>query len=164
MLKRISCIAIFLSLLLVSTPSHADETTINGYVNLTYTNPIKLKSSGCQNVAFPYITDDSLARENTVFLIQLVHKTKKIIYGGTVWFSSLTSKGADALPAMSRIGTLQMKICRKPWSSGVGSNKINYPGVTPGSYRLYFAAGNVDPLTGGPSGSKIELIKPVSIN
>jgi hypothetical protein len=151
-------------ILLGSTPAaHAADVTIEGFANLTYDNPVKLKKTGCQDLKFSYVTDDNLARENTVFLVQLVHKSKKLIYGGAVWFSTFTSKGPDALPSMSRIGTLKIKICRTAWTMGTGVNKEKLPAVAPGTYRLYFAGGYVDPETGVKTGDKVEVYRTLKI-
>lgn len=143
--------------------ANAADVTIDGFSNITYEDTVKLKATGCQNIKFSYFTDDALARENTVFLVQLVHKSKKIVYGGAAWFSTFTSMGPDALPSMSRIGTLSMKVCRSAWALGKGVNKQKYPAVTPGTYRLYFAGGFVDPESGAKTGDKIEVYKKLKL-
>jgi hypothetical protein len=143
--------------------AYAADVTIEGFASLTYEDPVKLKTTGCQDIKFSYVTDDNLARENTVFLVQLVHKSKKIIYGGAVWFSTFTSKGPDALPSMSRIGTLKIKICRNAWTMGTGASKEKLPAVVPGTYRLYFAGGYVDPETGTKTGDKVEVYRMLKI-
>jgi hypothetical protein len=71
--------------------------------------------------------------------------------------------GEDALPAMPRIGTLKIKLCRNAWIAGTGTNQQRYPAVNPGKYRLYFAGGFVDPETGGPTGEKIEIFKSLKL-
>ena len=144
--------------------AQAADVTIEGFATLTYQDPIKLKASGCQELRFSYITEDDLARENTVFLVQLVHKSKKLIYGGAVWFSEITSRGPDALPSMSRIGILKLKVCRNSWVMGTGALKEKFPAVTPGSYRLYFAGGYVDPETGAKTGDKVEVNKTLRLS
>lgn len=148
-----------------SMPSaHATDVTIEGFATLTYQDPIKLKTSGCQDLKFSYITEDDLARENTVFLVQLVHKSKKLTYGGAVWFSEITSRGPDVLPSMSRIGVLKLKVCRNSWVMGTGALKEKFPAVIPGSYRLYFAGGYVDPETGAKTGDKVEVYKTLKLS
>ena len=144
--------------------AHAADVTIEGFANLNYEDSVKLKKTGCQDLPFPYMTDDNLVRENTVFLVQLVHKSKKIVYGSAVWFSKVTSKGPDALPSMSRIGTLKIKICRKAWTTGTGANKEKFPAVIPGTYMLYFAGGYVDPETGMKTGDKVEVYKTLKLS
>ena len=163
-MKKILISLLVVGLSLGPTQAHADDVTIPGFADINYSNPVKLKSSGCQDLKFSYVTDDTLARENTVFLVQLVHKSKKIVYGGAVWFSAMTYKGPDALPSMSRIGTLKIKVCRKAWVMGTGSNQEKFPAVTPGTYRLYFAGGTMDPETGAKSGDKVEVIKTLVLN
>jgi len=155
---------IFVFLLGSMPAAHAADVKIEGFANLTYEDLVKLKAKGCQDLKFSYVTDDNLARENTVFLVQLVHKSKKLIYGGAVWFSTTTYKGPDALPPMSRIGTLTIKICRKAWEMGTGSKKEKFPAVNPGTYRLYFAGGNLNPDTGAKSGDKVEVTKTLVLN
>jgi hypothetical protein len=145
-------------------PAHAAEVTIEGFATLTYQDQVKLKVSGCQDLRFSYTTEEDLARENTVFLVQLVHKSKKQIYGGAVWFSEFTSKGPDALPSMSRIGTLKIKVCRNSWVMGAGALKEKFPAVSPGSYRLYFAGGYVDPETGAKTGDKVEVFRTLKLS
>ena len=162
--KKILIGILVVGLSLGTLPAHADDVTIPGFADLNYSNPVKLKSSGCQELKFSYITDDNLARESTVFLVELVHKSKKIIYGGAVWFSAMTYKGPDALPSMSRIGNLKIKVCRKAWVMGSGSNQEKFPAVNPGTYRLYFAGGNMDPDTGAKSGDKVEVTKTLVLN
>ena len=156
----------FLIMLVISSTTNiakAANLTIPGFAEINYQSSVKLKPKGCQNLKFSYVTDDNLARENTVFLVQLVHKTKKIVYGGAVWFSAFTSKGPDALPAMPRIGTLQIKICRNAWTAGTDANQQKYPAVIPGTYRLYFAGGYVDPETGEKTGEKIEELRQIKL-
>lgn len=155
---------IFVILLSYTPAAHAADVTIEGFANITYEDSVKLKKTGCQDLTFPYMTDDNLVRENTVFLVQLVHKSKKIIYGSAVWFSKVTSKGIDALPSMSRIGTLKIKICRTAWTMGAGANKERLPAVTPGTYRLYFAGGYLDPETGMKTGDKVEVYKTLRLS
>jgi hypothetical protein len=152
-----------LSLILGVSPAKADDVTIPGFAVLSYSKIIKLKAKGCQEMKFEYTTEENLPRENTVFLVQLVHKTKKIVYGGTAWFSTFTYMGEDSLPAMPRIGTLKMKLCRNGWIAGSGPNQQKYPAVNPGKYRLYFVGGFVDPETGGPIGDKIEIFKSLKL-
>jgi hypothetical protein len=143
--------------------AHGAEVKIEGFANLTYEDSVRLNTARCQDLKFSYVTEDDLARENTVFLVQLVHKSKKLIYGGAVWFSKFTSDGPDALPAMSRIGTLKIKVCRNSWSLGTGENKEKFPAVKPGTYRLYFAGGYVDPESGEKTGDKVEVFRTLKL-
>jgi hypothetical protein len=162
-MRKVLLTFLILVLIFPASPASAEKITIPGFTEISYDNLVKLKSKGCQELKFSYVTDDNLARENTVFLVQLAHKTKKIVYGGAAWFSTFTSKGPDALPAMPRIGVLKMKICRNSWIAGTGANQQRYPAVNPGTYRLYFAGGFVDPDTGAKTGDKIEVIKKIRL-
>jgi len=154
-----------LVILLSHTPAaHAADVRIEGFANLSYVDSVKLKKTGCQDLTFSYMTDDDLARENTVFLVQLVHNSKKTIYGSAVWFSKITSKGPEALPPMSRIGTLKIKICRTAWTMGTGANKEKLPAIGTGTYRLYFAGGYLDPETGLKTGDKVEVYKTLKLS
>lgn len=163
-MRRVIALALIFSLITPYSHAIAAETTIPGFATINYPNTVKLKKSGCQDLNFEYETDDSLSRENTVFLIQIIHTSKKVIYGDGAWYSTLTSRGPEALMAMSRIGTVPMKVCRKPWLSGKGVNQVKVPGINPGTYRLYFAGVYVDPVTGGKLGEKIEVMKTIKFS
>ena len=162
-MKTLRVIILSISLVLFPTQAFADNASIEGFADISYQNPIKLKATGCQNLQFSYMTNDSLARENTVFLMQLVHKSKKIVYGGAAWFSTLTSSGPDPLPSMPRIGKLKMKVCRNAWASSPEIKGISYQGVNPGQYRIYFVGGYVDPVTGAKTGDKVEIFRTVNL-
>ena len=162
-MRKVLLAFLILVLTFPTSSASAENITIPGFAEISYDNVTKLKTKGCQELKFSYVTDDNLARENTVFLVQLVHKSKKIVYGGAVWFSTFTSRGSDALPAMPRIGVLKIKICRNAWIAGAGANQQKYPAVNPGTYRLYFAGGFVDPDTGAKTGDKIEVIKQIRL-
>lgn len=116
------------------------NTVLPGFAELTYPDSIKLKKKGCQEIKFFYVVDENLPLVNTAFIIQLVHKTKKIIYGYSYWFSDLST--SDGLPSMSRIGTIPMKICRNNWEVKSKNATTKYVGVKPGLYDLYFAFGS----------------------
>ena len=163
-MKRIGLLVCLILSTTVIPYANADEVVIQGFATLDYPTKVKLRTSGCQTISISYVTDDNLARENSVFLVQLVHKSKKVFFSGATWFSNITSYGPDALPAMSRIGTLNLKICRKPWVMGTGPNKEKIPAVTPGLYRLYFAGGYVDADTGEKIGEKIEVTKSIKLS
>jgi hypothetical protein len=47
---------------------------------------------------------------------------------------------------------------------GTGALKEKFPAVTPGSYRLYFAGGYVDPETGAKTGDKVEVNKTLRLS
>lgn len=138
-----TCVLILNAYLTIEQANAATKTTVlPGFASLTYSNSIKLKSKGCQEIEFAYVVDESLPLENTVFIVQLIHKTKKQIYGYSYWFSDIST--TDGLPSMSRIGTLPMKICRNNWVVKAKSETMRYLGVKPGSYKLYFAFGFYD--------------------
>jgi hypothetical protein len=111
-----------------------------GFADLTYPDSIKLKKKGCQEIKFSYVIDENLSLVNTAFIIQLVHKTKKIMYGYGYWFSDVST--SDGLPSMSRIGAIPMKICRNNWEVKSKNEITKYVGVKPGLYDLYFAFGS----------------------
>jgi hypothetical protein len=137
------------------------ETIIPGYATVSHPSTVILKSKGCQNINFEYIVDEELPLENTLWLVQIVHATKNIIYGGNSWFSNLTYLGDEALPSLPRAGVRTAKVCRTTWVEGKGTNKVSVPGVKPGKYRLYFAGVMVDPTTGKKLGEKTEVFKSI---
>ena len=150
-----------LLILVIITPiesASAEETTIPGFVTLTYPNLVKLKKTGCQEIPVHYVTDENLARENTVFFVAITPFTSRQTFGYAAWFSTQTYRGTNALPPMARIGTLKVKVCRSPFLySGNATKKT--PGINPGTYRLYFDAGYLDAQTGDLVGEKIEIAK-----
>jgi hypothetical protein len=162
-MKKIIFGLIFILFTLHLPAAQASDATIQGFVSITYDDPVKLKKTGCQELNFSYMTEDALARENTVFVIQLIHKSKKILFGGTAWFSKFTSNGPEALPSMPRIGNLKIKVCRTPWLMGSGANAMKVSAIKPGKYRLYFAGGYVDPETGEKTGEKVEIYKTLKV-
>lgn len=149
--------SIFLSTM---TPASADQVTLNGFSTFTYPGAVKLKKSGCQEIPIGYVTDEKLPREDTAFLIVITPKSNKKAYGLVAWFSTLTYMGENAMPANSRIGTLKIKVCRKPWLYSSKATKLT-PAITPGTYRIFFDGSFVDPITGGLVGEKIEIIRTI---
>ena len=135
--------------------AHAEEITIEGYVTINYPATVKLNKTGCQNIAFKYVTDENLPRENSVFLVAITPNDSKRVYGYAAWISTLTYMGDQALPPMARIGVLQVKICRKAFMYSSKSTKLTLASK-PGTYTIYFNAGTYDE-TGSLSGEKIEL-------
>lgn len=159
-------LAVIISFMLFSSYSSAfaagfSETVIPGYVSVKYSSQIKLKMSGCQNINFDYLIDENLPLENTVWLVQIVHLTKKQIFGGTAWFSVLTYKGEDATPSLPRVGKRVAKVCRNKWTQTSSDSKENFLGIKPGKYRLYFAGVTLDPVTGEMLGEKTEFFKSI---
>lgn len=151
-----------MSVSLVPT-AYADEVTIEGFATLNYPAQVKLKATGCQYVSVPYVTDDNLARENTVFFVAITPTNSKQSYGYAAWFSTQTAMGDQALPSMSRIGKLQVKVCRKPFIYSSAATKKT-PGIKPGTYRIFFNAGYLDPVTGDIVGEKIEITRSIKFN
>ena len=135
--------------------AHAEEIIIDGYVTINYPATVKLKKTGCQNIAFKYVTDENLSRENTVFLVAITPNDSKRVYGYAAWFSTQTYMGDKALPPMARIGVLQVKVCRKAFMYSSNSTKLTLASK-PGTYTVYFNAGTYD-ATGSLTGEKIEL-------
>jgi hypothetical protein len=165
MLKKI--IVIFLVLLQgVSTPAFADTTvSIPGFTEISYPAAVKFGSSNCKTIKFTYVNDENLAQENSVFLIQILHKTKKINQGFGAWFSTMTANPSSIeIGPLPRAGVLPIKICKKKWTTGSGANKSTMAATPPGTYRLYFAAGFVDAVTGAPLDGKIEIFKTIKVS
>jgi len=140
--------------------AQADQVVINGYATLDFPVSVKLNKTGCQNIPFEYITDDNLARENTVFLVAITPNSSKRVYGYAVWFSTQTYMGDKALPPMPRIGVLQVKVCRKAFMYSSTSTQLTLA-AKPGTYTVKFNAGNTDPVTGSVFGEKIELTRKI---
>jgi hypothetical protein len=138
----------------------ASELVIPGFATVNYPESVKLKKTGCQNIPFKYLTDENLVRENTVFLISIAPENTKRVYGYVAWLSTQTSMGENALPSMARIGILQLKVCRKAFMYSSQATRKT-PGITPGTHRIFFNAGNVDPITGNVIGEKIEIIRSI---
>lgn len=138
----------------------ASDIVIPGFATVNYPESVKLKKTGCQNIPFNYLTDENLARENTVFLIAIAPQNSKRVYGFVAWMSTQTSMGENALPSMARIGILQLKVCRKAFMYSPKATRKT-PGIPPGNHRIFFSAGNVDPVTGNIVGEKIEIIREI---
>ena len=150
-----------LFLMLSVAPAGADEVELPGYTKLTYPESVKLKKNGCQKINVSYETEEALSRENTFFLIAIKPKTSKRSVGSAAWFATLTHMGDKALPAMSRIGALQVKVCRKAWLFSANATKLTRS-VKPGSYRIFFIGGTIDPATGATMQEKVEIIRSIS--
>ena len=135
--------------------AHAEEIIIDGYVTINYPATVKLNKTGCQNIAFKYVTDENLSRENTVFLVAITPNDSKRVYGYAAWFSTQTYMGDEALPPMARIGVLQVKVCRKAFMASSKSTKLTLASK-PGTYTVVFGAGTYD-ATGSLTGEKIEF-------
>jgi hypothetical protein len=142
------------------SPAFANQVIIDGFATLTYPSSVKLKKSGCQIIPVNYVTDDNLSRENTAFLVAIVPQSSKQTYGFAAWISTLTYLGEDALPPMARIGTLQVKVCRKAWIYSSSATKPT-PAIKPGTYRIFFNAGNYDAVTGVLLEDRIEIIRTI---
>ncbi|MSX23458.1 MAG: hypothetical protein F2786_03570 [Actinobacteria bacterium] len=135
--------------------AHADEIIIEGYVTINYPATVKLNKSGCQNIAFKYVTDENLSRENTVFLVAITPNDSKRVYGYAAWLSTQTYMGDKALPPMARIGVLKVKVCRKAFMYSSKSTKLTLASK-PGTYTVVFGAGTYD-AAGSLTGEKIEF-------
>jgi hypothetical protein len=134
---RKSVIAALLISALFASPAHSSPVELPGYATFDYPTSVKLKKTGCQIISVNYKTEESLSREDTVFLIAITPKENKRSVGYAAWFSKLTYRGEQALPAMSRVGALQIKICRQPWKYSSNADKLTPP-VKPGNYRIFF--------------------------
>lgn len=133
---------------------------IPGYANINFPSTVKLKQSGCQSIPFRYVTDENLERENTVFLVAITPLNSKKAFGYATWFSTQTSQGDKALPSMARIGTLLVKVCRKSFLSSSKATKKT-PGISPGTYRVFFNASATDSITGVLIGEKVEILRTI---
>ena len=151
-------IYLLIILTFLAPPTYASEVDLPGYAQFTYPDSVILKKSGCQRIGVSYKTYDELPREDTVFLIAITSKKDKRSVGAAAWFSKLTYMGAGALPAMSRIGTLELKVCRKPWRFSSSADKLT-PSVKPGTYRIFFVGGRIDPVSGQTMPDKEEIIR-----
>lgn len=141
-------------------PASADQVVIEDFVTIGYPQSVKLKKTGCQEIAFPYVTSENLPRENTVFLVAITPIKSKQAYGYAAWFSTQTYMGEKALPPMARIGSLKVKVCRKPFLYSSKSTKKT-PAISPGKYRIHFDASYIDPETGGLTGDKFEEFRDI---
>ncbi len=157
--RLIFCLSLILILGIIPS-AHADQVIINGYATINYPSSVKLNKTGCQNIPFQYVTDDNLPRENTVFFVAITPKNSKRVYGYAAWFSTQTSLGDKALPPMSRIGVLQVKVCRKAFMYSSSSKNLTLA-AKPGNYLIQFNAANTDPVNGSVIGEKIEMIRPI---
>ena len=154
-------ISIFTTLNIIPVFAASTSTVLPGFAKINYPNSIKLKSKNCQEIKFEYVIDEELQSKDSVYVIQLVHKSKKIVYGGVAWFSELTYTGEN-FPSMSRIGVLPMKICRNNWVFKANSGTTNYSAIKPGSYDFYFSYGYLAP-DGNVLGEKKIIRKPIKV-
>ena len=162
-MKKIVILCTLLLTLSAMPSATATQILIEGYATIDYPTKVKLGKSGCQNIPFKYVTDELLPRENTVFTIAITPKGSKRVYGIAAWFSTQTSAGEKALPPMSRIGVLQVKVCRKAFWYSPTATKLTLASK-PGKYRLFFNAGSTDPVTGSLIGEKIEIIREIEFH
>ena len=150
-----------LLLTFVSAPSaNADQAVLEGFATFTYPTIVKLKKSGCQEIQIKYTTDENLARENTVMIVALTPTNSRRAYGYAAWMSTLTFMGENALPAMSRIGVLPVKVCRKEWMYSTKATKLT-PAINPGTFRLVLGGSTYDAVTGEMSAEKIEIYRSI---
>jgi hypothetical protein len=61
---------------------------------------------------------------------------------------------------MSRVGVLQVKVCRKAFLYSSTATKVTLASK-PGKYRIFFNASFTDPETGSLIGEKIEMIREI---
>ena len=145
---------------IVIPSANAEEVTIENVVTLSYPDQVKLKKTGCQEVPIRFVTSDNLSRENTFFFAAITPMENKRAFGYSAWFSKQTHLGEKSLPAMARIGTLKLKVCRKAFMYSRSATKKT-PGIRPGIYRIFLNAGQLDPNTGAVTGEKIETIQSI---
>ena len=164
--KKNALLSVLTILLMVSTQqtstaAQSTQVEIPGYVSLSYPSEVILKNNGCQIIKFSYVVDENLPLENTAWLVQIIHQSKKELYGEIAWFSVMTYKGEDAIPSLPRAGIKEAKICRKPWTLSSADTTRKYFGAKPAKYRLYFAGVTLDPVTGSLLGEKTEFFKTI---
>ena len=162
-MKKIIALTISILAITPLSSAQADQVLIPGFANISYQSRVKLVKTGCQEISFKYETDENLSRENTVFLIAITPQKTKKAFGYVAWFSTQTYMGESALPPMARIGVLRMKVCRKPFLYSPNST-TKTPGISPGTYRLFFNAGTTNSITGELEGTKIELIRSITFS
>jgi len=171
MRKSLQILLVIILICGVSSPAHGADSElygkllIPGFTEIKYPKKVSYGSSGCKTIKFNYVNDEYLAQENSAFLIQILHKTKDQNHGFGAWFSTLTANPNSAdLGPMPRAGIIQVKVCKKKWTFGSGDNKSVVAATPPGSYRILFAAGYVDAVTGDPLEGKIEIFKTLKIS
>ena len=157
---------IFAIILSTNFPAFANETVvIPGFTEISYSSGVKIGRSGCKTINFAYINDEDLTQENSVFLIQVLHKTKKLTHGFGAWFSTVTSNpNSVELGPLPRAGVIPIKLCKKKWTTGRGENKTTMAATPAGTYRIYFTAGFVDAVTGAALPGKIEIFKTLKVS
>ena len=155
---------VLLILIIIFNSPHAaiaDQVELEGFATFTYPTSIKLKKSGCQEIKVKYITNEDLARENTVMIVAVTPTSSRRAYGYMAWMSSLTFMGEKALPPMPRIGTLPIKVCRKEWLYSSKATKLT-PAIFPGTFRLVFGGSTYDAVTGEMNQEKIEIYRKIT--
>ncbi len=171
MKNSVAKILVFVFLFINLTPSSSanavvqETLVIPGFTEITYPSRVFLGKSNCKTINFKYVNDEDLVQENSVFLIQILHKTKKVTHGYGAWFSVLTANpNSFELGAMPRAGVIPIKLCKKSWTVGSGKNKEQIAGTPSGSYRIYFVAGFVDSISGNPLEGKIEIFRTLKVS
>jgi hypothetical protein len=171
MKRTIAKILVVVFLLINTMPSSTASAiaqkalVIPGFTEITYPSQISMGKSKCKTVNFKYVNDEDLVQENSVFLIQILHKTKKVTHGYGAWFSVLTANPKSfELGPMPRVGVIPIKLCKKSWIVGSGKNREQIAGTPSGNYRIYFAAGFVDSVSGQPLEGKIEIFRTLKVS
>ena len=171
MKKSLQILIVVFLIVGVSSPAQSADGGLDGklivpgFTEISYPTKVKIGTSGCKTIKFHYVNDEDLAQENSAFLIQILHKTKKQNHGFGAWFSTLTANPNSVdLGPMPRAGIIQVKICKKRWTFGTGTNKSVVAATPPGTYRILFAAGYVDAITGEPLEGKIEIFKTLKVS
>jgi hypothetical protein len=164
MRKRISFLIVVITLTLNMPAFAKDTVVIPGFTEISYPTEVKFGNSICKSLKFTYVNDEDLAKENSLFLIQILHSRKKITHGYGAWFSRQTSDPKYAhVPSLPRAGVIPIKLCKKKWTLGTDVNKTVLAATPPGTYRIYFVAGNRDPVTGAALDGKIEIFKTLKV-
>jgi hypothetical protein len=133
------------------TPSFAATTNLElvGVVKISYSSPVKLVKTGCQNLKMKYKVNEDFPRIDSAFAINIAKEAKKSSLAAEVgWYSSFSSTEMSDVVAMARQGYFDLKLCRKKyiktWNNGEASS---YNGISPGKYIVYIGGGSYNPET-----------------
>lgn len=146
--------------MVIPAPANADEVVLEGFATFNFPSTVKLRKTGCQEIKVNYVTDEDLPRENSVMIVAITPMNSRRAHGYAAWLSTLTYMGEDALPAMARIGTLPIKVCRKAWMFSAKATKLT-PAITPGTYQIIFGGSFYDAVTGEMNDGKIEISRKI---
>jgi hypothetical protein len=160
-MKRWTVLLVFIITFNSPHAAIADQVELEGFATFTYPTSVKLKKSGCQEIKVNYTTNEDLARENTVMIVAIIPLNSRRAYGYAAWMSTLTYMGESALPPMSRIGTLPIKVCRKKWLYSSKASRLT-PAIYPGTFKIVFGGSTYDAVTGEMNQEKLEIYRKIT--